>query len=30
MTATPERIAPFLLWGKKTLPMAWDVVGTAS
>jgi cytochrome P450 len=30
MTAAPERIAPFLLWGKKTLPMAWDVVGTAS
>ncbi len=24
MTAPPERITPFLLWGKKTLPMAWD------
>jgi cytochrome P450 len=23
MTAVPQRIAPFLLWGKKTLPMAW-------
>lgn len=30
MTATPERITPFLLWGKKTLPMAWDVAGGAS
>jgi cytochrome P450 len=24
MTAPAERITPFLLWGKKTLPMAWD------
>lgn len=24
LTGTPERITPFLLWGKKTLPMAWD------
>lgn len=30
MTAEPQRIAPFLLWGRKTLPMAWDVVGSAS
>ena len=30
MTAEPQRITPFLLWGKKTLPMAWDVVGDAS
>ena len=25
LTATPERITPFLLWGRKTLPAAWDV-----
>ncbi|MEX1105372.1 MAG: cytochrome P450 [Ilumatobacteraceae bacterium] len=30
MTAMPERIAPFLLWGKKTLPMAWEVARGAS
>jgi len=23
LTAPPERIAPFLLWGKRTLPAAW-------
>ena len=25
LTAPPERIAPFLLWGKKTMPAAWDL-----
>ena len=25
LTAAPERITPFLLWGRKTLPAAWDV-----
>ena len=25
ITAPPERITPFMLWGKKTLPAAWDV-----
>ncbi len=24
LTAKPERITPFLLWGKKNLPAAWD------
>ncbi len=24
LTGEPERIAPFLLWGKKTMPAAWD------
>jgi hypothetical protein len=24
LTAPPERITPFLLWGKRTLPAAWD------
>jgi cytochrome P450 len=24
LTAPPERIAPFMLWGKRTLPAAWD------
>ena len=27
ITAPPERITPFLLWGKRTLPAAWDVTG---
>ena len=24
LTEEPERIEPFLLWGRKTLPVAWD------